>query len=94
MGVWNVPGRHLEGVVKVSGMCHTTTLLVLQNNFGTKNFRDPNFFGTKNLLDSKKFLSQIFWTQIFLDLNFLGPKIFLDPKFFGPNIGNFLDRDI
>ena len=51
MGVWNVPGRHLEGVGKVSGMCHTTTLLVLQNNFGIKNFRDPNFFGTKNLLD-------------------------------------------
>ena len=55
MGVWNVPGRHLEGVGKVSGMCHTITLLVLQTILGPKIYCDQKYFRNQSFLSNTKF---------------------------------------
>ena len=83
--VWWVSGGCLVGVWKVSGGCVEGVWKCLESVwkckfFGTRIFRDPNYFGDK--IFSRH---NLFRTQISREPNFLGPNIFWDIKFFRTN---------
>ena len=105
VGVWKVSEKCLEGVnflyLTFSGpkfwglqVFRDPSFLVHKIFSGTQNFSGQIFFGTKIFSGPKFFRDpKLFWTQIFIDLYFLGiqafsghilgPKTFLDLNFFG-----------